>query len=431
MKNYKNLIPIVLVVLFLLGIYMKVDANTSLNKEYKGYLTAARQYHEKEIYVDAEKNYLLAAETKPSLKLSVEIGEFYATYNSRKAISWGEETIEQYANEPAGYEFLLKLYKSTEKYEDFYELYSTVAKRGIETKEIAVMEKELRNVFYYEDAYADAGSYAEGYCRVMDDGMWRYIGMTGTKVTGLNYTTAGDFGNGVAAVTNKLGEAYFIDTSGNKKYVVENLENIVVLGSYSDGVCTVFDGKTWGIYTLDGELKYGGYTNVSRLANGVIAVQKENKWTLLDEGGSQLIKTSFDDIKQDDKGVVYRNKRLFAQINGKYYMMDIEGNKIGEGAYDDVRIFNGDGYAAVKIGSKWGFVDADGKLVIEPTYDEARSFSNGYAAVKLGDRWGFIDEDNEIFLEYQFVDVKDFTSAKSVFVVNRGQWKLLRLYSGN
>lgn len=37
---------------------------------------------------------------------------------------------------------------------------------------------------------------------------------------------------------------------------------------------------------------------------------------------------------------------------------------------------------------KWGFVNNDGKTVIEPKFDEAMSFSNGLAAVRSGDKWG-------------------------------------------
>lgn len=430
MKNYKNLVPIILVVLFVLGIYMKVDSNMDLNKEYKEYLTAARKYKEAEIYVDAETNYLLAAETKPSVELYVEIGEFYQLYNKRAAIKWGKETVETYPEETLGYEFLLSLYSEVGKYEDFYDLYDTVLKRELETETIANLQKRLSTEYYFEGKYEYAGSFAGGYCKVYEDNLWRFVNAKGTEVTGLKYVAVGNFCDGVAPVKDKLGEFYFIDPSGNKKLVLENFKNIDEIGSYDNELCTVYDGKTWGVYSLDGELKYGGFSNVSALSNGVIAVEKDGKWTLLDESGNQIIKDSFDYIKQDDKGIVYRNSRLFVEEKGKYYLIDKEGNKITKTSFDDAKIFNGPEYAAVKVKDKWGFINVDGEIVIEPIYEDARSFSNGYAAVKMDGKWGYIDENNNIFIDYQFSDARDFTDKGSVFV-NFGIWRLLRLYSYN
>lgn len=430
MKNYKNLVPIILLVLFVLGIYMKVDKNLDLNKEYKEYLTLARKYKEAEIYVDAETNYMLAAETKPNIELYVEIGEFYQLYNNRAAIKWGEETIEIYPEESLGYEFLLSLYSDIGKYEDFYDLYDVVKKRGLETEKTAELQQHLSTEYYFEGKYVYAGSFAGGYCKVFEDDLWRFVNTTGKEVTGLKYVAVGDFCDGVAPVKDKLGDFYFIDSSGNKKLVLENFKNIVAIGCYDNELCTVFDGKTWGVYTLNGELKYGGYSNVSTLANGVIAVEKDEKWNLLDEAGNQIIKESYDHIKQDEKGIVFRNSRLFVEQKNKFYLIDKEGNKITKTAFDDAKIFNGPGYAAVKLKDKWGFINQNGEIVIEPIYEDARSFSNGYAAVKMDGKWGFIDENNNVFIDYQFNDARDFTDKGSVFV-NYGVWRLLRLYSYN
>lgn len=431
MKNYKNLVPIILVVLFLLGIYMKVDQNLGMKEEYNAYLDEARAYREKQIAVDAETNYLAAIDVYPSVELYVEVGEFYyELVSNRKAMEWGEDLVELYPEDSLGYEFILRVYKEIGRYEDFFDMYSTVCKRGLETETIAGYANELSNVYKLEGDYEDVGYFAGGYCKVMDDELWAYVNIKGSEITKYNFTYAGNFSDDVAPIINKIGELYLIDNEGNKKYIIENIDNVVEIGCYSDELCTIFDGSTWGIYTLDGELKYGGYEDVSTLANGVIAVQQNGKWTLLDNDGNQLISESFDNIKQDEKGIVYRNSRLFVEQGGKYYMMDKEGNKIVDTAFQDVKIFNGDGYAAVKIKGKWGFIDQAGEIVIEPKYEDARSFANGYAAVKDGDLWGFINEKDELFIDYKFTDVRDFTSSGSVFV-KQATWRLLRLYSYN
>ena len=50
--------------------------------------------------------------------------------------------------------------------------------------------------------------------------------------------------------------------------------------------------------------------------------------------------------------------------------------------------------ALVKTDGKFGFLNESGQFTIEPQYKEAKEFSEGYAAVKQGNLWGFIDKKN-------------------------------------
>ena len=63
---------------------------------------------------------------------------------------------------------------------------------------------------------------------------------------------------------------------------------------------------------------------------------------------------------------------------------------------------------------KHGFIDVQGQLVIPVKFDDARSFgANGLAAVLIGDRWGFVNTNGEIAVEPRFEDVP--YSPESVF----------------
>jgi hypothetical protein len=46
----------------------------------------------------------------------------------------------------------------------------------------------------------------------------------------------------------------------------------------------------------------------------------------------------------------------------------------------------------VKLGGRWGFVDKDGKFVINPQFDDAMPFSNGLARVKISRKLGYVDQ---------------------------------------
>ena len=51
-----------------------------------------------------------------------------------------------------------------------------------------------------------------------------------------------------------------------------------------------------------------------------------------------------------------------------------------------------DGFAAVNVGGRWGFINSKGNIIVEPIYDEVSDFYCGYAAIKQGSYYGVIDE---------------------------------------
>ena len=218
---------------------------------------------------------------------------------------------------------------------------------------------------------------------------------------------------------------YFIDMEGNKKKVLNKIENVKQIGYVGDAIL-VFNGETWAYYTNSQKLICDGYDEAMTMANGYAAVKKGELWQLIDGDGKAVTDLIYTDIVVDDKGISYRDC-YFAQKDGKYHMYDIDGNVIGSDAYDDAKIFNpGEDLAAVSIDGKWGFIDATGKRIIEPQYDDARSFSNGVAAVKSGNKWGFINESGEMVIKPTFSDAKDFNDSGKVMVKDSGTWQLLK-----
>ena len=55
-----------------------------------------------------------------------------------------------------------------------------------------------------------------------------------------------------------------------------------------------------------------------------------------------------------------------------------------------------DGMAAIKVGKKWGFIDANGNMVIPPQFEEVNPFSEGSAEVKSNGQWVHIDKTGKI-----------------------------------
>ena len=64
------------------------------------------------------------------------------------------------------------------------------------------------------------------------------------------------------------------------------------------------------------------------MGNGIAAVKEKDKWHLIDEKGKKVTDDEYDEIAMDEKGVVYRNDRIFAKAAGKYYLLDENGKRL-------------------------------------------------------------------------------------------------------
>ena len=66
---------------------------------------------------------------------------------------------------------------------------------------------------------------------------------------------------------------------------------------------------------------------------------------------------------------------------------------------DNVEYFDDDGYAEVRKDGKYGLINADGEFVIPCMYDELRRLNNvQYAAVRMNGKWGAVDLHNNTLL---------------------------------
>ena len=60
----------------------------------------------------------------------------------------------------------------------------------------------------------------------------------------------------------------------------------------------------------------------------------------------------------------------------------------------------------VKMGGKYGYMDKNGKMVIEPQFEEGFEFHEGIAIVKKDGKYGFIDKTGNFIIAPQFDDVR-------------------------
>ena len=65
---------------------------------------------------------------------------------------------------------------------------------------------------------------------------------------------------------------------------------------------------------------------------------------------------------------------------------------------------------------KWGYIDLQGKIVINPQFTTANYFNEGLALVSIGDKYGYIDKSGKYVINPSFIKATDF-SEDVAFVV--------------
>lgn len=171
------------------------------------------------------------------------------------------------------------------------------------------------------------------------------------------------------------------------------------------------DGR-WGLIDEDGELVVEPrFDRVGPFIGGVALVVEEERYGLLAQDGRTILEPLFQRLAFPFfEGLTYAQsvqKVGFVDQSGQFRIelpvaVDATSSKFSEGL------------ARVKLGEKWGYIDAEGEMVIAPTFDFAREFSSGRAAVRQGDRWGYLDARGKLAITPQFDSAWDFEDDRAV-----------------
>lgn len=162
----------------------------------------------------------------------------------------------------------------------------------------------------------------------------------------------------------------------------------------------------------------------------VILVQPAGvkEWGYADLSGNLIIEAKYKKcigFSEDGLAAIYDGKiKQFYFINtrGETLPTEVADFKLIEILLFGMKGFN-DGFVAVKIGEKWGFLNTDGKLAIPAVYDKVTIFNDGFAACQKGEKFYAVDGNAA---EYQvdvvgIVDLNDFNEGLASFKTEGGQ----------
>ncbi len=177
--------------------------------------------------------------------------------------------------------------------------------------------------------------------------------------------------------------------------------------NFGFSLCPVKQNGKWGYITQTGEFiiepRYEMAYGFDK--NGCALIFENGLYGILGTNGQYILEPIYDSI-----GPV-TNSRCIASSNGKYTVFNEIYEPVSEPLDYYMDFFYENGYATLYAdkGMK-GCINADGKIIVEPIYNELGRFAkNGLANFKLGDRRGYINTDGEIVLELEgCIDAAEF-----------------------
>ncbi len=457
MKNIKALIPVIILLVTALGFYTMIDTNAQKKKEYDETLKTAREYAAQGIVDDAVKYYEAALSMNMDVDTYIEYVNVYVDNGyEKKALRVAEEMIDKVDKSAKAYECLLDQYINVESYIDCFKLDDEAKSRNLRSEGFANKMSEIE-YFYERDyqQYSDVKTFSNGYAAVQSSDLFGVIDETGENVLRKAYKQAGSFSyytsvnkddsGFVVPVQNKEDKWMYISVKGNKKIDLPEKVKFDYLGLYVDNGLTAASVKgKYAYYDTKFEKQFGNYAYASTFNCGrAFVMESENEWYLINEDGKKLNSEPYTAVVFDEKEIAFRNDRAFVAINGSYRMIDIDGKTIGDGKFVNAYPFLGtdqkdksdknttQNLAAVNVDGKWGFINKNGEMVIQPEFESAHSFSNSFAAVQIDGKWGFINEEGKVVINCDFEDVKDFNTKGCAFVLNNSRWSLIKLYRYN
>lgn len=241
--------------------------------------------------------------------------------------------------------------------------------------------------------------FVDGIARVKQGDFWGYINEAGENIAGgFIYSDCRDFVDGNAFV--KMGSFWG---------VIDKQGDFVVMAQYSkvnhffeNGYAFVKQGDFLGIMNSDGTmLVEPTYKKIEDFQEGYCGAIKTDKWEVIDRQGKVVI-TGLDKFTKFQEGyaIVHQNEQLG--------LLTTTGEIKLQGEYDNIKPFV-NGFALVKKGDLWGYINANLEEAITPQFLAAKDFNAEWTIAKTAsEKWGYINQSGEIVIEATYDNANYF-----------------------
>jgi hypothetical protein len=235
---------------------------------------------------------------------------------------------------------------------------------------------------------------------------WGYINHKGNFVTPVKYEDAQDYQeNGLAAIQTN-GEYGLINQFG--QFIVHPQYSFI--NPFSEGRAVVMDEKGFKVINERGKvLTKKAYSFIGNYQNGRAMFSGTNEegsylYGYLNKQGKEVIPLKFESATDFNEG-----KAVVKLPDGKYELIDQNGKTLQSFSSSFVGNYS-EGLMAFQQenGGKFGYMNEQGEVVIEPSFSGAQAFKNGSAVVNTDEtffRYGLIDKTGKYVYEPGYNDI--------------------------
>lgn len=268
-----------------------------------------------------------------------------------------------------------------------------------------------RGKIVIEPAYAYAGYFSEGLAIFSDGERYGYIDKNNQVVIQPRYDGADAFANGYAAICIGDWESGtilwgFIDATGHE---IVKPQFLYAESFTSEGRALIW--LTRGEEVVKGFVNTRGevfvpedYEVCSRFSDGLALIRRNDLYGYINADYAIAIPPQYDDAGDFGDGLAYAEK------DGEKFIIDKIGKPVA--AVDQAIGTFSDGLAPFRKDELFGYVDRNGEIAIEPRFAWAKNFRNGLAAVQTrieeGGKWGFVNTEGKMVIDAVYDEVEDF-----------------------
>lgn len=226
------------------------------------------------------------------------------------------------------------------------------------------------------------------------------------------------------------------DTLGNCGYVNNKGQLIVpckydAVNGFHEGLMVVATSDkcgyvdTAGVWVLDAI-----YDDARGFGEGYARVKMNGKWSFIDHNGNIVPNMCYDEILTG-----FSCNRAFVKNKNEIEMIDKRGTRITEIEADSVCEFH-EGFATFKKNGKYGKLDTNGRVVIQPKYKKLYATNRGLAIFEENNKQGLIDTAENVIVkalheeffnksEFSLLQFEDDNWRRGIYYDRRGNliWK--------
>lgn len=130
------------------------------------------------------------------------------------------------------------------------------------------------------------------------------------------------------------------------------------------------------------------------------------------------------ELEVDDNDQTYGEVEHFQQ-NGLWGLKDAEGKVLVEPIYDEFYGFAGENLAVVLKNEKYGYIHKSGKVHIAPVYQDAFDFEGGVAVVKQDQKYGVINVQNAVVVPFKYNEIHTLDDEGNFTAKQHDKWGII------